>query len=125
MFTRDKKEIEGVEWGNGESFRMLTKKDEMGFTVCHTVVYAGTESHLQYRRHLEACYCISGSGRVLTANGEKAYDIEPGVIYALDQNDPHVLIANENEDMHLVSVFNPPLNGDEKHSLSEDGFSQY
>ncbi|AMG04125.1 ectoine synthase [Vibrio mimicus] len=125
MFTRDKKEVEGVKWGNGDSFRMLTEKDAMGFTVCHTVVNAGSESRLQYRRHLEACYCISGSGRLLSADGEKSYDIKPGVIYALDQNDPHILIANEGEDLQLISVFNPPLNGDEKHSLSANGFSQY
>ena len=125
MFTRDKKDVEGVNWGNGESYRMLTRKDEMGFTVCHTIVYAGTESRLQYRRHLEACYCISGSGRIMSADKEHTYEVSPGVIYVLEQHDPHFLIADEGEDMHLVSVFNPPLNGDEKHTLSEDGFSQY
>lgn len=29
------------------------------------------------------------------------------------------------EDLHLVSVFNPPITGDEKHTLSEDGYSSY
>ncbi|AIW20770.1 ectoine synthase [Vibrio coralliilyticus] len=125
MIHRNKKELEGVQWGNGSSFRLLTEKDGMGFTVCHTVVEAGSESRLQYRRHLEACYCISGKGQVISADGSTIYDIEPGAIYALDENDPHILIADESDDLHLVSVFNPPLTGQEKHQLSADGFSQY
>lgn len=125
MIHRNKKQVEGVQWGNGKSYRMLTAKDQMGFTVCHTVVNAGSESNLQYRNHLEACYCISGRGRVLSSDGKIAYELEPGAIYALDKNDPHTLIAEEGEDMHLISVFNPPLTGQEKHQLSADGYSQY
>jgi len=45
-----------VDWGNGTSHRLLIEGDGMGFTVCHTVVRAGTQSLLQYRNHLEACY---------------------------------------------------------------------
>lgn len=125
MFIRKREEVEGVLWGNGTSHRMLTQKDNMGFTVCHTVVFKGTESRLQYNRHLEACYCISGRGSVLSADGTLAYEIEPGTIYALDRHDAHILRASANEDMHLISVFNPPLNGQEKHQLDASGFSQY
>ncbi|HEY8373447.1 MAG TPA: ectoine synthase [Pseudonocardiaceae bacterium] len=110
--------------GNGQSYRLLTVADEMGFTVCHTVVRAGTSSRLQYTRHLEACYCISGKGEVVTADGE-THVLEPGVIYALNKHDAHTLVAAPSEDLHLISVFNPPLRGDEKHSLSEDGYSRY
>jgi len=125
MFTRKRHEIDGIQWGNGTSFRMLTEKDKMGFTVAHTVVNAGSESRLQYRRHLEACYCISGRGSVISADGREHHVIEPGSIYVLDKHDPHILKANADEDMHLVSVFNPPLTGEERHQLSADGFSQY
>lgn len=125
MIFRNKKDVEGIQWGNGSSHRMITAKDDMGFTVCHTVVNAGSESKLQYRRHLEACYCISGTGRVLTADGKLSFDIVPGAICALDKNDPHVLVAGDAENLHLISVFNPPLTGQEKHQLSTDGYSQY
>jgi len=97
----------------------------MGFTVCHTVIFKGTESRLQYRRHLEACYCISGNGEVVSADGQLVFTIKPGTIYALDQHDAHILRASKDEDMHLISVFNPPLNGHEKHQLDASGFSQY
>jgi len=125
MFIRKRNEIVGTQWGNGTSHRMLTEKDGMGFTVAHTVVNAGSESRLQYRRHLEACYCISGRGSVISADGSEHHVIEPGCIYVLDKHDPHILKAAADQDLHLVSVFNPPLTGEEQHHLSEDGFSQY
>lgn len=125
MFMRMKDELQGVMWGNGTSHRLLTEGDNMGFTVCHTVVFKGTESRLQYRRHLEACYCISGSGEVISADGSTRLEVKPGIIYALDNHDAHILRADENEDMHLISVFNPPLTGNEKHQLDASGYSQY
>lgn len=125
MFIRKRSDVDGVNWGNGSSHRLLTKKDDMGFTVCHTVVKAGTESKLQYRNHLEACYCIGGSGHVKTADGSQTFDIVPGTIYALNQHDAHFLVASDDEDLELISVFNPPLTGDEVHRLDGSGFSQY
>jgi len=97
----------------------------MGFTVCHTVVRAGTKSQLEYRRHLEACYCLAGRGTVATADGSASYDLRPGVLYALDEHDAHFLIADPGADLELISVFSPALRGDERHNLSADGFSQY
>ena len=97
----------------------------MGFAVCHTVVRAGSEAALQYRNHLEACYCIGGSGAVYNADRSVKYDITPGTIYVLDEHDAHYLTASDHEDMILVSIFNPPITGEEAHTLTEDGFSSY
>ena len=69
MIVRTKSGTTGVEWGNGLSFRLLTQQDNMGFTVAHTVVRAGSKSPLHYRNHLEACYCIAGRGQVIDADG--------------------------------------------------------
>lgn len=124
MIIRNKEDVNVVDWGNGQSFRFLTADDKMGFAFAHTVVTAGSESKLQYQAHLEACYCIAGKGEIITAEGT-SHPIEPGTLYALDANDPHTLIATGSENMHLISVFNPPLVGDERHQLSEDGYSQY
>lgn len=125
MIFREFDKIKPVNWGNGKSTRFLTAEDNMGFTVAHTVVNRGTESRLQYRRHLEACYCIKGEGLVISADGDIVLNIKPGTLYALDAHDAHRLIASEDEDLHLVSVFNPPLNGQERHTLDPSGYSQY
>lgn len=124
MIVRSTTDVVPVEWGNGTSHRLLTEADSMGFTVCQTLVRKGTSSALQYRQHLEACLCIGGSGEVVTKDGER-FKITEGTIYALNENDAHYLIASDYEDLRLISVFNPPLRGDEKHTLSSDGFSQY
>lgn len=124
MFTRSTTEVEPVEWGNGTSHRLLVEADNMGFALALTLVRAGTESKLVYRRNLEACYCIGGSGSVEDTRGNR-FDLVPGVVYALDGHEPHYLCASEHEDFELVSIFNPPIRGDEKHVLNADGFSSY
>jgi L-ectoine synthase len=124
MIVRAKSDVKVVDWGNGLSYRFLLASDKMGYTVTHTVVRAGSKSMLEYKRHLEACYCIAGRGEVVTADGDVSYVIEPGTLYALDQHDAHYLIADPEADLELVCVFNPPLAGDERHSLDQ-GFSHY
>jgi L-ectoine synthase len=125
MIVRNRDQVKVVEWGNGTSHRFLMESDGMGFTLCHTVVRAGTKSLLQYRRHLEACYCIAGGGSVVTGDGSTTYELQPGVMYALDAHDPHLLVASRETDLELISVFNPPLQGDERHRLDGNDFSQY
>lgn len=125
MIIRRKDNLQPVEWGNGQSYRLLVNRDGMGFAVTHTVVTAGSESRMQYTEHVEACYCIAGRGNVRAVDDSTTHLIEPGTVYALDNNEPHLLTADPSEDLHLVSIFNPPLKGDERHTLSATGFSTY
>jgi L-ectoine synthase len=113
-----------VEWGNGLSRRFLLEADGMGYTLTDTIVRAGTTSPLEYRNHLEACYCIEGKGEVTAADGT-THPIEPGTLYALDQHDAHHLSASTDGDMRLVCVFSPALKGQESHRLDQSGFSEY
>ena len=113
-----------MEWGNGLSRRFLLDADGMGYSVTDTIVRAGTKSHLEYRNHLEACYCIDGSGEVVDMTGT-SFPIEPGTLYALDEHDAHFLVASPHEDMRLVCVFRPALRGDERHDLDGSDSSHY
>ncbi|MEV0764745.1 ectoine synthase [Nocardia sp. NPDC050435] len=113
-----------VDWGNGISRRLLVTADNMGFSVCHTIVRAGTCSFLEYRTHLEACFCVAGSGEIEDVDGT-VHRITPGVLYALDNHDRHYLRADRDNDLVLVSVFNPPLHGTERHSLDQLEASSY
>jgi L-ectoine synthase len=126
MIVRRLEEVPAVEWGNGLSRRFLLEADGMGYTVTDTTVRAGTKSRLEYSRHLEACYCIHGSGEVVDLSGN-AHPLTPGTMYALDNHDPHFLIASPHEDLRLVCVFSPALRGDEAHRLTSDEaeFSHY
>ncbi|MGB6162557.1 MAG: ectoine synthase [Pseudonocardiaceae bacterium] len=124
MIVRNLSTAKNVEWGNGLSRRFLLKEDGFGYTVTDTIVRAGTSSRLAYNRNLEACYCIAGRGEVIDADGE-THVIEPGTLYALERSEPHCLTASRDEDLRLVCVFLPALNGDERHNLDSEQYSQY
>ena len=126
MIIRSLDDINGsardVFWGNGQSRRFLLAKDGMGYSLTDTVVNAGSESLLEYKNHMEACYCIEGEGEVEDMEGN-VHAITPGTMYALDKHDKHYLRAKTT--MRLVCVFTPPLAGHESHKLSDDGSSAY
>ncbi|MFW6092680.1 MAG: ectoine synthase [Pseudomonadota bacterium] len=102
---------------NWDSVRMLLASDGMGFSFHITTLYAGTETHMWYKHHLESVYCISGRAEVENkATGEK-HVIEPGTMYALNEHDQHAVRVQE--DFVVACVFNPPVRGNEVHD--EDG----
>ncbi|MEV0490801.1 ectoine synthase [Streptomyces atratus] len=124
MIIRNLENAKTVEWGNGLSRRFIVDADGLGYSITDTTVLAGTKSRLQYRNHLETCYCIEGSGAVVELDGT-SHPLTPGVLYALNDHDPHYLIASPDEDMRLVCVFAPALRGDEVHNLDENVSSAY
>jgi L-ectoine synthase len=124
MIVRTLNDVVPVEWGNGLSHRLLVAADGLGYSMTDTLVRAGTSSLLEYKSHLEACYCVSGRGKVVTRDGRE-HIIEPGVLYALDENDPHVLIADDDTDLRLICTFLPALHGHERHSLGDNEYSYY
>jgi L-ectoine synthase len=124
MLIKELDKVKTVEWGNGLSRRFLLEADGMGYTVTDTIVRAGTKSLIEYRNHLEACYCIEGRGSVIEMDGTE-HEIVPGTMYALDQRDPHYLCGGENVDLRLVCMFTPALQGDEHHDFSQEDASAY
>jgi L-ectoine synthase len=100
-----------------QSRRLSLAEDSMGFSMHDTILYAGTETHMWYKHHLEAVYCIEGRGSIEDEATGHVHRIGPGTIYLLDQNDRHTVRAEE--DLRMVCVFNPPVTGSETHD--EDG----
>ena len=101
---------------NWVSRRLLLRDDRMGFSLHDTVIRAGTSTKMRYANHLEAVYCIEGSGTITVVESGQVISIEAGTVYALDQHDEHILSARN--DMRMVCVFNPPLAGPEVHDES-------
>ena len=117
MIVRSLEDVDGTERdvaGDGwRSRRLLLAPDRMGFSLHDTTVAAGSELELEYRHHLEACYCVSGAAEIEELGTGDRHAIGPGVAYALDQHDRHVLRVTS--ELRLVCVFNPPLAGTERH----------
>lgn len=117
MIVRTLAAIEGTErdvaaptWN---SRRLLLRGDKMGFSLHDTILHAGTETRMEYRHHLEAVYCIEGSGELEDLETGRRYPIAPGTMYALNGHERHVLRATTR--LRMVCVFNPPLSGAEVH----------
>ena len=110
MIIRTLNEIIGterdVEWGNGQSRRFITDKDNMGFTMADVTIKGGSESTRQYPDNLESCYCLEGKGEIEDGNGKK-HPVSPGTMYAFDKNDKHTLRCFQ--EMRVVCVFSPAL----------------
>lgn len=121
MTVRTINEIRGTDrdvTGVGfKSLRLLLAKDGMGFSVHKTEIQKGGPYHWHYKHHLEACYCVSGSGILRNLETGEEHEIFPETIYVLDNHDDHTFEALT--DVVLISVFNPPVTGSEVHN--QDG----
>lgn len=102
-----------VDGGNWSSRRLCLAEDKMGFSMHDTVLRAGTETRMWYRNHLEAVYCIEGKGTLEEVDTGDVHVLEPGTIYLLNENDRHVVRAEE--DLRMICGFNPPVTGQEVH----------
>lgn len=130
MIVRNIGELQGtdreVEGGNWVSRRLLLARDGMGFSFHETIIRAGTETRMWYKNHQEAVYCVEGEGELEDLDNNKKYAIVPGMMYALDAHERHVVRVTK--DLRLLCVFNPPCTGRETHLpdgsyplLTEDG----
>lgn len=102
-----------VEFTGGTSIRLSTKSDNMGFSVCKTLLPVCGPNKWHYKNHLESCYCVSGRGELVNLATGDRYDVVPGTMYSHDKHEPHTFEAFE--ETVLISIFNPPLTGRETH----------
>ncbi|EIM72352.1 ectoine synthase [Nitratireductor kimnyeongensis] len=119
MIVRDLNEAKNTErhvhsegW---DSVRLLLKSDEMGFSFHITTIHAGAELHMHYKNHLECVYCVDGTGSIEDCATGEVHKIKPGVMYALDKHDKHILRADAEKPMIMACTFNPPVSGKEVH----------
>ena len=121
MIVRTLAELENTERDvRGTTFksrRFLLARDGMGFSFHDTVLYAGTETYIWYKNHVEAVYCVEGEGEIELLPDGPTFEIKPGTMYALDGHEKHNLRAHK--DLRVICVFNPALTGREVHE--EDG----
>ena len=106
-----------VEAPTFSSRRMLLARDGVGFSLHDTVLPAGTETRMWYRHHVEAVYCLEGEAELENLEDGTTYTIIPGMLYALDGHERHVLRVRA--DFRAVCVFTPALAGSELHD--DDG----
>jgi len=120
MIVKDKVDLIGTPRdaaGPGwTSLRLLVRSDGMGFSMTETQVLPGAVLRLEYKNHIEACYCIAGRGKVIEVSTGLVHDIAPGVLYAPNAHDEHeVHVPSGGDPLTLICVFSPALEGTEVH----------
>ena len=100
-----------------KSIRMLLANDGMGFSFHITILEVGSEHTFEYKHHFESVYCMSGKGSITDIATGETHAIKPGVMYALNEHDRHILRSEE--ELVMACCFNPPVTGTEVHR--EDG----
>lgn len=117
MIVRDFNELKNTERAVSDarwtSVRMLLADDKMGFSFHITTLQAGSEHEFEYKNHFESVYCISGKGSITDIATGETHEIRPGVMYALNLHDRHILRAEE--ELVMACCFNPPVTGTEVH----------
>ena len=121
MLVRDVADLEGTDrvtkaktW---TSRRLLLAEDGQPWSFHDTTLYAGTETRMWYKNHVEAVYCVAGKATLEDVATGEVHDIHDGVLYLLNDSDKHVLRVEE--DVRMICVFDPALVGPETHD--EDG----
>ena len=126
MFVRRLEELNGTEnemirmTGNGElhSRRIMTKADGCGFSISDVRASTGMSIDLWYKHQVESNLIITGELEVTDlSNNATVAAWRPGDAYMVGPKDRHRITAKS--DVHLVSVFCPPVLGNERHD--EDG----
>lgn len=117
MIIRKLKEIRksdrNVKSDGWESARLLLADDGMGFSFHLTTLHAGSELRMHYKHHLESVMVLKGTGTLEDLETGETHELKPGVLYALNENDRH--IVRPETDILTACVFNPPVAGSEVH----------
>jgi len=98
---------------NWRSKRIVLAREQVGFSVHETTIYAGTVNDFWYANHVEAVFVIEGEGELLDKETGEVHQLGPGSLYLLDGHEHHRLRARTQ--MRTVCVFNPPITGREVH----------
>lgn len=99
------------------SARFITAQDNLGFSFNENHVSQAITIDVWLKNHWEANYIRSGTIQVTDLHSNKTWHLTPGSVYVVGPNDRHRLHLSPQE-CH-ISVFHPPLTGDER--FDEDG----
>ncbi|MFO1172145.1 MAG: ectoine synthase [Hyphomicrobiaceae bacterium] len=121
MLIRSMREVEAagklivINHGEASACRVLLKADGAGFSVSEARMKTGSVANLWYKNHWEANYVRSGTATLEDIVGGRQWTLKTGDLYLVGPTDKHRMTALSQEVFRVVSVFNPPIAGNETH----------
>jgi len=117
--TMDQIEAEGrvisISHGKATALRLLTKSDGLNFSVSEARGGKVGASTLWYKNHWEANYIRSGTATLEDCHTGQRWPLAPGTLYCVGPKDKHQIIREVECEMRIISVFSPPIVGEETH----------
>ena len=115
MYVKRLEDIPVIVIGHGRAnaYRYLTHDDGCGFTISTPRAPEGKGIVMWYQNHVEANYVLEGEGYVEDVTTGKKWDLAPGTVYVVGPRDRHQVTWFT--DLWVMSIFNPPIYGDETH----------
>ncbi len=99
--------------GTASATRYVNQAEGCGVTLSVPRVPGGGEAVLWYKNHVEANYVIEGDGTLEDLGTGENWEVAPGTLYVVGPKDRH-RVTNRAA-FYGISVFNPPLVGNETH----------
>ena len=119
LFVRSAEEMRAagremvVAGGQARTLRMLVKDDRVGFSLSDVRLASGARCDLWYKHHWEANLVIGGEGTLREAATGREWPMRFGTMYLVGPEDRHTMECSA--DLHVLSVFCPPISGEEQH----------
>jgi len=98
------------------SRRLLLAAEGRGYSLHDTVLYAGTQTEMEYVNHVESVYCVDGEGSLVDLTNDAIHPLTAGTLYVLDGHERHRVDAVT--DLRMICVFTPPVTGSEVHDAN-------
>ncbi len=102
--------------GDGSAHAMcyLAAEDNSGFSFSTLEISGDSTGYpLHYKHHVEANLILEGAGEIHNLETDERWPAEPGTLYVVGPADRHeVLLTGP---VKVVSLFNPPIQGNEHH----------
>jgi len=107
--------IASIAGGAFTATRWLTQPDGLDFSLSGARTQAAGQFDLWYKHHWEVNFVRSGSATLEDLTRGHTWPLAPGTLYCVGPSDRHRLTYSEGSDLQIVSVFDPPIVGDETH----------
>jgi len=106
--------IVSISHGKSSAVRLLTKADGLAFSISEARAEQAGQAALWYKHHWEANYVRAGRATLEDRTTGQRWALEPGTLYCVGPTDKHHVIRDDTR-LRIISVFNPPLVGNETH----------
>ena len=101
--------------GDFKVIRRLNKSEGLHFSVSEAQTNGKGQFDLWYKNHWEVNFVRAGSATIEDRTSGDTWPLAPGTLYGVGPHDKHRLRYTDGAGLRIISLFNPPTTGSERH----------